>query len=691
VASFCVIKPRKRLTTWTNVSGNVWSSPFSSARVTNVYESRNTLLTPATDETLGDGEWFFDGSLVYVFSVPDPDSFTYPGFTIEFDLYLSDQDYTLPSDPLNNASKVVDWNGNLLSTPSVTNGSSDTLYNFTPLVSGSILIANQSGFMNEFLHDCSFNFALCKAWVDGVQTFLGYTKNLSLDANGTLTIYCTDYNSFFDRSIDLDVAAPDTSYYNTTEHPLLQPEAYAGGVGVNPWYKRRVYGMVDGHVCVNVDYNATPSTTVNRDWCAMFYDGEDVGSLILALDHLAANTTTRTYFEQSPRLNVGDWVILNNNGTLYRTEVEVVNRSLNYIEHEPLGARTFAAADTCSRFFVARVIVEDTNGQSWWLRPGLDYSVFIDPTTKTAGFTMTNNWEAALGFTQTPFDPNAHNLFVRVYGAKNLDQYSDATDVGAVANQGGVASQAVSLLFKTIKEAGFNIDDIDKTTFEDVGSDSHSLGYAIPSTVNGVDGGTYKEKIDSILASMLWTLSFINDGGVMRLGLGAYRPFVSAGDYEADENEYTDFSFDIDYGDTYSNFEVNYFLKEVNISLDETQNKILRIVSEVGANLNFASNLYARDTLHFDTEEATEFANRLSYALGDRRGIYKLFLGKDYLNSTNLGVSYNISREHLPGFVYAKGTERTRQMAVIEVQKDAVGVSISLDDQKGIQDNSGDW
>lgn len=691
MASFCVIKPRKRLTGWTNVSGSIWSSPFSSARVTLVYSARNAPLDLATSSALSDGDWYFDGSTVYVLSISDPDAFSFPGFTIEFDLYFSDQDYTAPSDPLDTGSKVVDWNGSLISTPNVVNGSSETLYGFTPLVTGSIVIANQDGYMNEFLHDCSFNFSLCKAWINGTQVFLGYTKGVSLDTDGTLTLSCTDYNYFFDRNINLDVASPTFSYYNTIEHPNLQPEAHVGLAGENPWYKRRVFGMVDGHVCVNIDYNATASTTVNRDWAAMFYDGDTVGTIVQDLDHLAANTTTRTYFEQTPQVNAGDWVVLNNNGTLYYTEVNAVNRALKYIDHDALGARTFIAADTCTRYFIGRVIVEDSDGQSWWLRPGIDYTVFTDGTNKVAGFIMADNWEAALGFTETPFDPAQHKLFVRVYGAKDLDQYADSTDVGALASQGGVASQAVSLLYKTIIEAGFPASDIDKSSFEDVGADSHSLGYAIPPAAADVSGGTYKEKIDAILSSMLWTLSFVNVGGEMKLGLGAYRPFVSAGDYEADEEEHSNFSFEINYSDVYSNFEVNYFLKESNIELDETQNKRLFVTSPVGADLNFASNLYTRDTLHFDSAEAGEFGLRLAYTLGERRGIYKLFLGVDYLNSTNLGTSYNISREQMPGFSFVIGTEQTRQLSVIEVQKDSLGVNISLDDQKGIQDNAGDW
>lgn len=160
MASFCVIKPRKRLTGWTNVSGSIWSSPFSSARVTLVYSARNAPLDLATSSALSDGDWYFDGSTVYVLSISDPDAFSFPGFTIEFDLYFSDQDYTAPSDPLDTGSKVVDWNGSLISTPNVVNGSSETLYGFTPLVTGSIVIANQDGYMNEFLHDCSFNFSL---------------------------------------------------------------------------------------------------------------------------------------------------------------------------------------------------------------------------------------------------------------------------------------------------------------------------------------------------------------------------------------------------------------------------------------------------------------------------------------------------------------------------------------------------
>jgi hypothetical protein len=59
--------------------------------------------------------------------------------------------------------------------------------------------------------------------------------------------------------------------------------------------------------------------------------------------------------------------------------------------------------------------------------------------------------------------------------------------------------------------------------------------------------------------------------------------------------------------------------------------------------------------------------------------------------NANVGVNYQVTRDHLPGFEYSFEAENQRTMNLVEVQKDLSSVSLVLDDQKGVSDNSGDW
>lgn len=688
--SFCIIWPRKRLTEFTNVSGSIWSTPFSSAKISAVYDDYNTKLSEASSAALSDGNWYHDGETFYFLNGTDPDSFDFPGVTVEFPLYFSNVDVTTYSNPLDSSSEIVDWNGVLVDIPSVQNGFRETLLGVSPLLLGTIRVLNGDRYLNEFLHDCSFNRAICKAWNGSRQVFLGYTKGFSIDENEIISFKTTDFFGFFDRKYDLNFSGTD--YFGLSEFPNLEPEAWAPGV--IPWKKRLVFGMVDGHRAVNIDYNATPAVTNNRDWVTQRYiSGNSMGDTLEDLDHTASNTTTRTYFENTPLVNVGDWVILTHNGTDYITEVEVVNRSLKYIEHEPLVGRTFTANDLCARKFVARVVIQDENGSLWFLEPGVHYDTFLDGTKHVAGFTLADDFETALGFTPGTFDPDSHTLLVRVYGDKDLDQYSDSTDVGEIVDNGGNRAQAIQHLFRTIKDAGFPISDIDKTTFADVGGDSHSFGYAIPAAYNDSETQTYRAIIEQICADMLWSLGFQEDSSdnSLKLGLFAYRPFESAGDYDVDDQEFRNVNFSVDYDDVYSDFELLYFTREVQIDVSDYHSAIVSAVSLPAYNLHFENKKFAKTSMHYDSVESQEHVDRLSYALGERRGLYNLILGSEYLNYVNLGVSYNILRESLPGFTYTPNTEQTRQTRLIEVNKSTESVLVTLDDQKGIQDNSGVW
>lgn len=707
-----VIRARLRVTGWETIDSFKWQNIFTRGYVTRVWRQyRNDdgfTRRDSPDDFVGGDEFSYDHETkTLVVGYPTfntPDTEDYPGITVEFEIPIADYSMCAPRDPLDPSSEYVEWHGGLSEVPLAQNGSSDSLYGFYPLNQSAINIINSDGALNEILYAASFNLALVKAYIfvdhDAEkamrkslvrQVFLGYTQDLRW-RGPSVQISCTDFFRFFDRAYSsLSLRFDSTNFPDVEPH---NPNSLAAGQ--YEWYVRRVIGMVDGFRPVNISYDASPATNKNRDWITHLSDGNP-GNVVHVMDAAAANTNTRTYFVDTPTYNVGDWVRLNHASGVRYTEVEAVNRALKYIEHEPL-TRTVVAAENVQRSYIGRIIVEDSNGQAWWLRPFADFTPTADTVAGVdiLGFLMADNWEAALGFTDNGgvFDPAIHKVCVRVYGTIDPSTFSGGSDpVSAVVPQGGIAAQAVEMLYRLISDSGFDVADIDQNTFEFVGPDSHALGMAIPPAHDQIDSfPTYKDLISQVLDSMLWRLSFIENDDEVKLGLAAVGPFIAAAEASANEQKHSGLEYSHEYGDVYKKVTLQYFKRdEVQIGLDDLGPLFAVAESDSAKDLHFSTKEWSGLILQYDTAQAQKIADRLSYALGDRRGIYRTVLDAEFILQASLGRSLELIRQQLPGFAFTYGTDRARQLAIIEVQKSTRGVSITLEDQKGIQDHSGEW
>lgn len=705
-----VIRARLRVTGWTApISPFVWQAPFARGYVTRVwrtFNSDNGLAPAPAADSVGVDEFFYDHAnrMLYVSAFDDPDDEDYPGITVEFEIPIADYSFCGPRDPLDPTSEYVEWHGGLSEVPMAQNGSSDSLYGFYPLNQSSINVLNGDGELNEILYGCTFSYGLVKAYIlvdhDAEraminsmvrQVFLGYTDGLRW-RDDIMQVSCTDFMRFFDRAYsNLSLRFDAFNFPNVEPHnPDSQP------LGGYEWYVRRVLGMVDGFRPVNIDYSDTPTVDNNRVWVTHLDD--DVAGVSWTMDAAGANTNTRTYLLGDTMPNVGDWIRLNHASGVKYTEVEVVNLALGYIEHEPL-TRTVVGGETIDRSFIGRVIVEDSAGQSWWLEPFVHFTEYTDTVDgiDICGFTMADNWEAAVGFSDNAgvFDPAQHKVCVRVYGSSLPLDFGDGSGdpVSEVVPQGGTAAAAVELLYRLIKDSGFEEHSIDKNTFENVGPDSHALGLVIPPAHDQItDFPTYKEMIEQVLNSMLWKLAFVENLEEVKLGLVATGPFVAAADYDANETQHQGLEFAHEYGDIYRKVTLGYFDRnEVEIGLDDLAPVFVTAENLAARDLHFSTREWTGTILQYDEAQAQVIANRLSFALGDRRGLYKTVLDAEFLAQANLGASIALIRQRLPGFPFQYGVERSRQLMVIEVQKSTRGVSITLEDQKGIQDHAGEW
>ena len=695
-----VVCPRVRHTGWSLVSPGVYSTTFELGVPTAVWETYNPA-SPAQYNRVADAGSVIGSQFAYDHETKtltvgvlygDPDTQPLPGVTVEFEVHLATRPIYGRRDPLSGTfPDIVEWEPAITEAPTANNGSQNDLFGFQPVNIANIQVAN-NGWLNELLYDVSWHLAPIRAYLlvgsdyekavqssGVVQTFFGYVTAIS-ESGKIVSISCSDYTKKLDlkwatRVFALGMGTPDPD--------AIRTEA--------PWSIPKLYGAVDGVEGVNIDYNATPSTANNRKWVTHDSELLTPGDYTLTIDHTAPNTVSRTYFTTTPGLNVADRVVLNHASGTRRVTVAAVNRALKYIDHENI-VRAVVAGETAFRPFVAALWLVDRSGNTYNLTPGVDYNTFNDVGFGLLGFQLVNNFEAGAGLAHTPFDPSQDRLHARVYGTTDLPTHSDSSSIGGLFRASGVASDGVSLLARALQAAAVYNDQWDKDSFDAVGADSHALGLMVPAERGGTPQ-TYKEAISQILNSQLWKLALtIATSGSVKLGLVAVQPFPAPFDYAVDKTELLDFQWEHDYADVYSDLVASYKVAKstasVSIPLKTATSTQESLVAKY---VHLINQSFAVELLQFDQEEAETAAARLMFVLGERRGLYRLRLPYTQILNAKVGAAYQVTRDHLPGFTYAFDAENARTLNLIEVQKDLLSVSLVLEDQKGVQDNSGDW
>jgi len=706
-----IIRPRIRLTGWESYSsgGGLETYRVSCPHgfVTRVWEeySNNDGFVPSASLALvllNNSSWFYDHDTKFLyftdFAGLDPDDNDYPGLTAEFELNLSDQAFTGPRDPKNGNSISVNWIPCIKSAPLAQSGSRQDIYGFLPVNQSSIEILNSDGWMNEFIYSATFNLATCKAYIlagddlnDGVtfsdvkQVFTGYTNGFRV-RDFTVSITCADILSFFDKQ----VALRKTS---SVIVPSLDPAANAGG---NSWYYPKIYGKVVGHNPINISYNAVPSGTDNRTWVThdadIAFDNsyQDDGTILQTVDSAAANSATVTFLTSTPLMMVGDGVKIQRGGVDKYATVTFVNTGLNSISHSSITG-TAAPGDTVTRPFVARVTIKNAAGDTSDFLPYTDYSLYVDNTLNLRGFTLGASVESFMA--GAPFDPASWEIYATVYGKKTPDVYLDSTDVGAVSPYGGIVAGAASIIYRLLADAGFSRSEISEELFQIADDDELSVGFSIPTTLTETTPPTYKSVISAILNSNIYKLYISEDSTGTKIGISEVAPFATSGDYNAGELNHSGLSFEHEYDQIYSSVSVSYARNKNPVQGDPFNAEYYyeSAESESAKSLHFVSKSLDHASLLYAQAEAQTLVRRLAFILGDRRGYWSTRLELPYVDKTNLGASYKLTRQFMPGAVYTENTYRDQTLAVIEVNKSSNGVNITFEDQKGVQDNAADW
>lgn len=697
------IAPRKRVlhSAFSVFSGSVYRASFTTENVINVTVT-GTDLTHGSSTTLSAGEWFVLGDYIYI-RLSDssaPDSSDY--IIVTYELYYSTQDQQWYRVPTDSASTLVNWQPFLIRLPSTKQSLSNQLYGFAPIQAQSIEINNSEHTLEAHL-ESSFYKAIVKGWhqVDSQTTsnisllFEGYIEKFDWDSD-SIKFTVTDINEVFNKEFRSGGTTSD--FYLTSEFANVDPNQIG-----KP--KRYVFGYCKGVKCTNIDYSQSNAESDNSAW-AVANSGtsssnysNDVASLVDFTSAIDSGTTgtgsvTRIYFTDAnfvTNFEVGDfilntpsigWVIdTTNDGTIMAefssTRTQVTAIGANYIDIST--AKTVANGLRKNyKSLIPRTRYEK-NGVVYTARAFRDYYNKISSGVLYAqfvsGYVATLGSGSAIAYS----DP----VFADVYGLK-VTQYVSSSNEDSIYQ---VTMNGIDILYNLlITNLKFTSGQISSTfaTLSSVTDDR--VSFVFPKNVSD-SYPTFKELIEDILLTLGLRLYRDNDNKwALRqiIAISTIADTATDDDFEAKSLKAT-----YDYTDILSDVFVQYNRQERSILAGEVDEKF-SIVSATSNAVKYLHNITRQKTfttLHLESSDAQALCNKLSYIFSDRQARYSVNLSKRFLDSL-IGDAVTIERDKLPDFSYISGTLRTKNAVVIEINKSPRSISLVLDDQKGLEDNT---
>lgn len=678
-----ILMPRFRVSGWTVVSGFIYEAEYTRPKPGKL-EFDGVEMVEVDTDTPGAGEWFYDQENSRIlFRTPesgDPDD----GMTVvTFPLYVSTSDNYWNSDPLDDSTDIVYYEPLISGSPSIKSTTTDSLFGFLPTQSSQLKLNNAEHWLEQYLYDCSFNLASVK-----IYHALGNTldaDNIALVYDGLMTDVNYDSETVTVKTVDrIDEFKPEyrnevESFYSSADFPNINPTFIGKCI-------RYVYGYVRGFVPVNVDYvDQSPGTSDNRDWAVI---GEQTGlTEVVRTVGGGVHTTTKTFVSFTEGINIGDTLWLDRvSGTDEYVEVTNVSRSPAFIEHVAI-ASPMANGDSVRKGFVSRVEIRQNN-VNYLAMYGRDYTVDLSMAAGVSGFSFSTSLESNLSMPEN-LSPN-DTVLCTVYGRVN-DLTAGGPTFGANDPDTNNITNPVMVIYDLMKNRlGIPESRINLTDFAALrtATASQGMGFAIPSTSLG-GFQSYKNIIIDIIKSALFRIILDND---QKWTLKALAPLLTP-DKEIDSTEIQDgFSCDFEHSDMVSDVIVEYALREISQTVNGPQDSTSQVIatSEYARHVHKVVKQQSFPSLHFRAVDAQELADRLSFVLGDRRATFKIQTRNRFFDSL-INDTITVTRQKLPGFEFESGTDRSREVSIIQVSKGLRGTTIEADDQKGIEDNAGSW
>ena len=668
-----VLRPARRVSSWTLNAGSVYYSNFDYGYVYSV-SINGVELTAGSSTTLSATQFYWDNDLQRLY-VRKTDSTAPSGsdyIIVTYELFLGTFDAHWYRKPTDDTTTVVYFDPVISDVPEIKSNVKELLFGVLPTLSTSIKLINAEHVFEKHVYDSSFlnKEILIYHWLDDLSTDnirlvqKGRMGDVTYN-RGTISIRVFDNLNLFEKEF-----RSTQEFFNLTDYPSCDPAFVGKPV-------RTVYGVLDGFVPVNISYvRDNPTTSNNRTWIVRA-DGNLLNDVSTSVPASPVSTTTRTYVSSVVGLKVGDAVWIDKASDEYKI-VTVVGA--NYIEHSALSVAA-TTGDLVKRSSVGSIDIVQ-NGKRYSALYNRDYTVTTH-ATNALQFTFSTSLESNLSMPSTL--SSADQVFCRVYGKQNNVTISGGSFGTNSSTYGNLCNIQV-ILFNVLKRyAGLSESDINLSSFSGL-TLTDEIGIAIPETVRG-DYPKIKDVLTRILPTGLLRLYLDFD---QKWKVSALAPISSTTKTITDEEiivNSIDYSFD--FGDVCSDFVVSYNHRESS-ETGEANYSLVKSQSLNAKYLHSINKTFSQQSLHIDSSGAQTLANRLSYVLGDRQGEITLSTKNRFFDNI-VGDDIAVTSTKLPGFDYDSETENSRNFRINQIDKSLRRVKIVLTDQKGAQDNSGSW
>jgi hypothetical protein len=676
-----VLRPARQVTGFSLVSGSVYSKSFDYGFVSGV-EVNGLALAEGSSSTLSAGQFYWDDSaqILYV-RTSDSANPSSKFVVVVYEIYVATSEQHWFRDPTDDTTKQVYFEPLIARVPAIKTVVKDLAFGFLPVQSTAIGLNNADKVLNRHVYDGSFNGReiLIYHLLDALETenlklvMRGRMSNLSWN-DSTMNIRIFDAVDVFETEFRPD---QETQFYSSSDYPDLDPNFEGKPI-------RHVYGVVDGFVPVNVSYvDQSPGISDNREW-KVISDGTNQYQKTATVPASPASTTTRTYVDSAQGFLVGDTALINK-ATDESVLITAVNRTgSNYIEHDTLGSGAATAGDTVFRGTVARIDIV-SQGAKYTALYGRDYTESVD-SDGVVGFEFTTTMEANVGMPEnlSPSD----TVFCRVYGKQN-NVTSGGSPFGSNDSEtGNILALPIVLLDILKTYAGLSEASINLSSFTTLLTDaSDRIGFAIPESAS-----SKFPKLKDIIASLCQTglVSLFVDNDLKWKATRLKALGSVSGTIENDEILERAIVYDFSYDDVYSDVVVSFAKRERSENGVSEGFKLERASSNTAKYLHKVNRTLEVESLHFDRDDAAQLATRLVAFYGDRQGELTIDTKNRFFGFT-IDEILRVTRTSLPGFSFDEDTENSRDFNIRQTEKSLRRVKLTLNDLKGVGDNSSEF
>lgn len=709
-----LMRPRRRVTSWTLHSGSVYYNDFSFGYVTGV-KVDGAALTAGSSASLSAGQYYydFDAARLYIRKSSGTPSGT-DWIISTFELYVATKEFNWHRNPLDDTTPQVLWRGLISDSPEISRSADELVLGFLPIASTSVKLSNEAEYLQEMIDESSFNLAECV-----VYRMAG--DELDVDNFDKLFTGVCDEPEFDDKSVSINIL--DKSYNldapidNGSSDTLLPDTAGTDGSGVDQAYAgaaiRQLYGRWQGvrFICVDAEIDA-PTTSHNRDWMAMTQEhgaSHFDATITSVVSNFVKQVSTNDAQLIAEMWAMGFSFCALGSSIRQITGVNVSTGNITIDASFVGGATLTILPFNCDAFTRGIYLIRDSI-TFYKLAFGTQWSIAGVGGYGGYGVILNSGIEADFGLASN-LNPQTDTVVADAAGALILPTIN-----GSVVRS---PYNPVVILYWILTEVlGLSSDEIDEATFASLAATSRCrAGLSLPDDVNG-EFPTHKDVIQRLLVSDFLQAFFDQDG---KFTIRRIEP-MGAADLSVTDVEINDVKFDYSYKDLGSvkcqngprelyvirskadivaasssgpcTLNTNTLQFDQSSEYDANtylhQNDRVRTIPTafVEAPLGFAAAITW--TGKPDLLTAAEYAERMAQVLGERQLRASCFI-KVGAESLDVGSVINITRTRMPGFAFDGTTEHSKDFRVIEIKKSRSGVRVVLSDQKGIEDNTGDW